>query len=341
MSLEEIQVQASCGAVGRTIGELDVARSHRARTSSRFARLAARLEVRPTNETLLEENDVIVGDRLARGDPEARATVRAAGHRWLAPRGRAARRSGSARRSAPRSSSSGRRTPRTATSRRTSRFAPRRRWRARRASSREESRRSVELLDEVDVAPRSPGPGFINLRVGDAFFLAALAEVGDGYGGGLAEPAERVQVEMVSANPTGPIVVSAARNGAYGDCVARLLEFAGHDVAREYYYNDAGAQMDRFRASIEALRRGEQVAEDGYRGDVRRRARREPRAIRFRRCSRRSSTRWSASASTSTAGRCRASSSCACPSSCRGSTPTRRTARSGRARPPTATSRTG
>jgi len=76
-----------------------------------------------------------------------------------------------------------------------------------------------------------------------------------------------VQVEMVSANPTGPIVVSAARNGAYGDCVARLLEFAGHDVSREYYYNNAGAQMDRFRASIDALRRGEPVPEDGYRGD--------------------------------------------------------------------------
>ena len=72
---------------------------------------------------------------------------------------------------------------------------------------------------------------------------------------------------MVSANPTGPIVVSAARNGAYGDCVARLLAFGGHDVAREYYYNDAGAQMERFRASIEALRRGEPVPEDGYHGD--------------------------------------------------------------------------
>ena len=72
---------------------------------------------------------------------------------------------------------------------------------------------------------------------------------------------------MVSANPTGPIVVSAGRNGAYGDCVARLLEFAGHTVEREYYYNDAGTQMDRFRESVEALRRGEPVPEDGYHGD--------------------------------------------------------------------------
>ena len=74
-------------------------------------------------------------------------------------------------------------------------------------------------------------------------------------------------MEMVSANPTGPITVAAARNGAYGDSVARLLEFAGHEVEREYYYNDAGAQMDRFRASVEARRRGEEPPEDGYQGD--------------------------------------------------------------------------
>ena len=63
-------------------------------------------------------------------------------------------------------------------------------------------------------------------------------------------------MELVSANPTGPITVAAARNGAYGDAVARLLEFAGHDVEREYYYNDAGAQMERFAESVEAARRG-------------------------------------------------------------------------------------
>jgi arginyl-tRNA synthetase len=76
-----------------------------------------------------------------------------------------------------------------------------------------------------------------------------------------------VQVEMVSANPTGPLLVSHARNGAYGDSVARLLAFGGHAVEREYYYNDAGAQVDRFRASVDALRRGEPVPEDGYHGE--------------------------------------------------------------------------
>jgi arginyl-tRNA synthetase len=72
---------------------------------------------------------------------------------------------------------------------------------------------------------------------------------------------------MVSANPTGPLTVASARNGAIGDSVGRLLEFAGHEVEREYYYNDAGAQMERFRASVEALRRGEEPPEDGYQGD--------------------------------------------------------------------------
>jgi arginyl-tRNA synthetase len=126
------------------------------------------------------------------------------------------------------------------------------------------ARRVVEL-DEVESAEVA-GPGFVNVRLADPFFVAALAEMGEGYGGGWADEPQRVQVEMVSANPTGPIVVSAARNGALGDCVARLLAFGGHAVEREYYYNDAGAQIDRFRASVEALRRGEPVPEDGYRG---------------------------------------------------------------------------
>ena len=122
----------------------------------------------------------------------------------------------------------------------------------------------VDDVESTEVA----GPGFINLRLGDSFFAGALREVGDGYGGGWAAGApERVQVEMVSANPTGPLLVSHARNGAYGDSVARLLAFGGHAVQREYYYNDAGAQVDRFRASVEALRRGEPVPEDGYHGD--------------------------------------------------------------------------
>jgi arginyl-tRNA synthetase len=121
------------------------------------------------------------------------------------------------------------------------------------------------LVEQADVA----GPGFLNLRVAPGWYAAALAELlagGDRYGAGSAERPERVQVELVSANPTGPIHVGGARNGAYGDSVARLLEFAGHTVEREYYYNDAGRQMERFRESVEAARRGEEPPEDGYVG---------------------------------------------------------------------------
>src|SRR5207344_1239587 len=110
----------------------------------------------------------------------------------------------------------------------------------------------------------------VNLWVAPAWYLEALGDVleaGDRYGGGFVDPVERVQVEMVSANPTGPITVASARNGAYGDSVARVLAHAGHTVEREYYYNDAGAQMERFRASVEAVRRGDEPPEDGYKGD--------------------------------------------------------------------------
>ena len=132
----------------------------------------------------------------------------------------------------------------------------------------EELAEQATALPQVERAEIA-GPGFLNLWLTRDWYRDALAEMlasGESYGGGSAAAKERVQVEMVSANPTGPIVVSAARNGAYGDSVARLLEFAGHDVEREYYYNDAGAQMERFRASVEALSRGEEPPEDGYHG---------------------------------------------------------------------------
>jgi arginyl-tRNA synthetase len=132
----------------------------------------------------------------------------------------------------------------------------------------EELAEQATALPQVERAEIA-GPGFVNLWLTRVWYRDALAELlatGESYGGGSAAAKERVQVEMVSANPTGPIVVSAARNGAYGDSVARLLEFAGHDVEREYYYNDAGAQMERFRASVDARRRGEEPAEDGYHG---------------------------------------------------------------------------
>jgi arginyl-tRNA synthetase len=115
------------------------------------------------------------------------------------------------------------------------------------------------------------GPGFVNLFLRDEWFAAVIGELIAASGGprraaAVAEPRERVQVEMVSANPTGPVTVASARNGAYGDAVARLFEHAGHEVEREYYYNDSGVQMERFRASVEAARRGEEPPADGYHG---------------------------------------------------------------------------
>jgi arginyl-tRNA synthetase len=128
-----------------------------------------------------------------------------------------------------------------------------------------EAAAALETVERAEVA----GPGFVNLFLRDEWFASALGEIledGVAYGSGGAERKERVQVEMVSANPTGPILVSHARNGAYGDSVARLFELAGHEVEREYYYNDSGGQMDRFRASVDAVRRGEEPPEDGYHG---------------------------------------------------------------------------
>ena len=190
--------------------------------------------------------------------------------------------------------------------------------------------------------PRSPGPASSTCGSPIAFFLDALG--GDRRGlrrrlGGRSPSAcrsrwsRRTRPARSSSRPRATAPTATASRACSSS--------AATSVAREYYYNDAGAQMDRFRASIDALRRGEPVPEDGYQGEyvVELAARRGRPGAEDARVDR--ARRWSASASTSTAGRCRASSSSACPSSCRGSTPTRRTARSGRARPRTATSRTG
>jgi arginyl-tRNA synthetase len=121
-------------------------------------------------------------------------------------------------------------------------------------------------LDEVERAEIA-GPGFVNLWVTAAWLGEALAEIGRGYGGGTAAERRRILVELISANPAGPLTVGSGRNGAYGDSVARLLLFAGHDVEREYYFNDSGRQIDLFRESVEARRRGEEPPEGGYQGE--------------------------------------------------------------------------
>ena len=120
-------------------------------------------------------------------------------------------------------------------------------------------------LEKVEVA----GPGFLNLFLSDGWFREALSGVlaaGDAYGSGTATRSERVLVEFVSANPTGPTTAASGRNAAYGDALARLLELAGHAVEREYYVNDYGSQVQKLGESIQARARGEAVPEDGYEG---------------------------------------------------------------------------
>jgi arginyl-tRNA synthetase len=120
-------------------------------------------------------------------------------------------------------------------------------------------------IERVEVA----GPGFLNLFLSDDWFRGALAgavDAGDAYGGGFVAAPERVQVEFVSANPTGPLTVASGRHAAWGDALCRILEFAGHDVQREYYVNDHGSQVLRLGESIQARARGEEPPEDGYRG---------------------------------------------------------------------------
>src|SRR5580693_9820726 len=123
-----------------------------------------------------------------------------------------------------------------------------------------------EHLQRFEVA----GPGFLNLFLADGWHRAALVEMlgaGERFGGGGALHPERVIVEFVSANPTGPMHVGHARNAAYGDSLARVLGFHGHRVEREFYVNDAGSQVRKLGESIMALARGEEVPKDGYHGD--------------------------------------------------------------------------
>jgi arginyl-tRNA synthetase len=104
----------------------------------------------------------------------------------------------------------------------------------------------------------------------DAWFRQALTSTGragDEFGRGQPAVREKIQVEFVSANPTGPANAATGRHAAYGDSLARILTFAGHEVQREYYVNDHGGQVGRFGASIRARARGEELPEDGYHGE--------------------------------------------------------------------------
>ena len=114
------------------------------------------------------------------------------------------------------------------------------------------------------------GPGFVNLTLSDDWHRAAMASVldaGERFGSGGAEPPERILLEFVSANPTGPVVAANGQSAAYGDSLARILQHHGHDVQREYYVNDAGSQIARFGESVIARANGTEVPEGGYQGE--------------------------------------------------------------------------
>jgi arginyl-tRNA synthetase len=124
---------------------------------------------------------------------------------------------------------------------------------------------SAAGISAVDVA----GPGFLNIRV-DAGAQGAVAEqiveAGAAYGGSELLRGQRVNLEFVSANPTGPIHIGGVRWAAVGDALGRIFEVCGADVSREYYFNDHGVQIDRFSKSLLANAKGEPAPEDGYGG---------------------------------------------------------------------------
>ncbi|MFM6978186.1 MAG: arginine--tRNA ligase [Micrococcales bacterium] len=119
---------------------------------------------------------------------------------------------------------------------------------------------------KVDIA----GPGFINITLSAAAageLAKAIVEAGEAYGRGTDLAGVKLNLEFVSANPTGPIHLGGTRWAAVGDALARVFEAQGAEVTREYYFNDHGAQIDRFARSLLARARGLETPEDGYAGD--------------------------------------------------------------------------
>ncbi|HUG76108.1 MAG TPA: arginine--tRNA ligase, partial [Burkholderiales bacterium] len=125
------------------------------------------------------------------------------------------------------------------------------------------TRISLDFLEKPEVA----GPGFINFRLKAAAKHAAVRralEEGTDFGRAKHAKGERVQVEFVSANPTGPLHVGHGRQAALGDAIAALLESQGHAVTREFYYNDAGAQIEKLALSVQARARGRKPGDPGW-----------------------------------------------------------------------------
>ncbi|GAA4475175.1 arginine--tRNA ligase [Rhodococcus olei] len=125
---------------------------------------------------------------------------------------------------------------------------------------------ATDGIDSAEVA----GPGFLNIRLAAAAqgaIVAKAIEAGQSYGSSTAAAGRRINLEFVSANPTGPIHLGGTRWAAVGDALGRILAAQGADVTREYYFNDHGAQIDRFARSLIASAAGEPTPADGYAGD--------------------------------------------------------------------------
>ncbi len=138
------------------------------------------------------------------------------------------------------------------------------------------------IVDHLDLAPtyfekvEIAGPGFLNFTYRPAFYAGVLQDIhrlGQAYGRSDFGQGQRVLVEYVSANPTGPMHIGNARGGVLGDALSAVLEAAGYQVSREFYINDAGNQVNKYAASLEArylqLYQGEEAVpfpEDGYQG---------------------------------------------------------------------------
>jgi len=125
---------------------------------------------------------------------------------------------------------------------------------------------ATDGIASADVA----GPGFVNLRIETSAQAVVVSDVlgaGPGYGGSAELAGTHINLEFVSANPTGPIHIGGTRWAAVGDALGRLLSTQGAEVVREYYFNDHGAQIDRFARSLVAAAKGQPAPEDGYAGD--------------------------------------------------------------------------
>jgi arginyl-tRNA synthetase len=125
---------------------------------------------------------------------------------------------------------------------------------------------ATPLVADISVA----APGFLNIRLDPAAVatqVGAILAAGPEFGHEARADATRINVEFVSANPTGPLHVGNARGAFVGDVLSRVLRAAGHDVTREYYFNDFGGQVRALGASVRAIRSGSPIPEDGYHGD--------------------------------------------------------------------------